>query len=95
MFHQLSGVQRAEASVRAELLNNVVVFGGSAEHPGLRLRLTHELRRLAGGLPVRVSVEPEPCTAVWRGGASLARRREGGHWLTREAYQQSRAAEGP
>ena len=88
----MQSIERVEPSVRQQLLRNIVLFGGTAEHPGLATRLRHELTALAGGLTVQVTVQPDAGEAVWRGAASLARTASPRQWLSHKEYQRSDAA---
>lgn len=88
----MDSVLKVEHSVRQELLRNIVVFGGTAEHPGLATRLRHDLSDLAGGFTVQVTTDPSAGEAVWRGAASLARTAPMHQWLTQGEYQRSNAA---
>lgn len=71
--------------VQADLLNNIVVVGGTAAIPGMARRITKELEKLS--LSCKVSVPDSPNFAAWRGGSVLTSLSSfGSHWVTREAF---------
>jgi actin-related protein len=63
--------QCPDASLRSELLRNVVLCGGSSMFPGLPERLELELSGV-GPVPALVNARPNREYAVWTGGSIVA-----------------------
>jgi len=70
----VSAVNACGADIRGLLWSNVVLVGGGAACPGMRERLTAELRPLVPDtFSLNVSVPAQPERAAWRGASVLAR----------------------
>jgi actin-related protein len=86
-----SAVQKCEIDIRKEMLNNIVLSGGSTLFPGLEKRLTKELEKNTpkGNQRVKVIADDNREELVWLGGSilsSLSTFQE--NWISREEYQE-------
>ncbi|XP_076876549.1 actin-like protein 7B [Brachyhypopomus gauderio] len=64
-------INMCDVNLKSELLDNVLVCGGSTMFPGFQMRLQRELDALVGE-SVTVVAAPERDNAVWKGGSMLA-----------------------
>jgi actin-related protein 6 len=66
-------LEQVPQAIRAPLLANVKLVGGSTKLPGVRERLEYELRQWVNeDTPLRVELADDPVKATWLGGAKLA-----------------------
>ena len=94
--HKLAyeSMMKCDIPIRRDLLANTVLNGGSTMFPGMKVRMTKELRSLApdsiGGDEVKVIAPPERKYAVWSGGSilsSLSTFQE--MWISKDEYDES------
>jgi actin-related protein len=91
-------VQKCDLDVRRDLLQNIVVSGGTTMYEGLPTRLQHEITQLlrAGGnstVTPRVVAPAERKYSVWIGGAVLSSLTTfQNQWLTKAEYDESGAS---
>ena len=66
-------VERCEMDIRRNLLNDIVLSGGTTMFPGMAERLQYEISTLClNHLPVNVVAPPERKYSVWIGGSILS-----------------------
>lgn len=66
-------IAKCSPEVRAEMWDNVILYGGSAKLPGIAQRLLRELRQVAPvGMTVRLIRPEEPAELVFYGGSVVA-----------------------
>jgi actin len=66
-------VMKCEIDIRRDLLNNIVLSGGTTMFPGIAERLTSEIKALAPKkVDVRVIANPERRYVVWMGASIVA-----------------------
>ncbi len=83
-------IMACDIDLRAELYQNIVLSGGTTMFPGLRERLTKELRELVPeSVDVRIVAPPERRYSVWIGGSILASLKTFQRlWVTKKEYQE-------
>jgi len=86
-------VERCEMDIRKELLNDIVLSGGSTMFPGMAERLQHEVSQLCmSHVPVNIVAPPERKYSVWIGGSILSSLSTfQSLWISRSEYEE----EGP
>lgn len=87
-------IAKCKAHVQPAMWGNVVLYGGTAQLPGLATRLSKELSALAPpGTRVRVATSPQPAELVWAGAAALGKSEAAlrSVWTLREEFEE----EGP
>lgn len=86
-----SAVMKSDPELRAELLNNIVLTGGSSALPGLPERLAREVQKLVPphlSSHVKVTAGPAPKDDAWRGGSILSTASGfSPMWITQQDYE--------
>jgi actin-related protein len=83
-------IMNCDIDLRKDLLNNIVLSGGSTMFPGMYERLTEEIKKLVPDtMDVRVISPPERKYSVWIGGSILASLNTfQDNWITRSEYDE-------
>jgi actin len=86
----MDSITSCDLDVRKDLLNNLVLSGGSTMVEGIAARLTKEITAMAPpGSSVRVVAPPERKFLVWIGGSVLASLASfASQWVSREEYDE-------
>uniref|UniRef100_A0A8C5MZS5 Actin n=1 Tax=Leptobrachium leishanense TaxID=445787 RepID=A0A8C5MZS5_9ANUR len=74
-IHQMlySSILKCDIDVRRDLLNSILLSGGSTLFPGLYERLLQEMKRHAAvGVPVKILALPDRVCCAWVGASMLA-----------------------
>ncbi|KAF0693512.1 Aste57867_15538 [Aphanomyces stellatus] len=81
--------QCANRPMRRQLLNNIVLSGGTSMHRNLRERLTTELSRLEPSMQINVVASDTRQFGAWIGGSILASLSVfDQHWITKAQYDE-------
>jgi len=84
-------IMKCDIDIRRDLYVNTVLSGGSTMFPGVDIRLTKEMTKLApSSIRVKIIVPPERKYSVWIGGSilsSLSTFQE--MWITEDEYDES------
>jgi len=85
-----NSVMKSDIDIRKDLLNSVVLSGGSTMFPGLADRMKKELDNLVPNtMKVKVVAQPERKYAVWIGGSILASLSTFQNmWISKEEYDE-------
>jgi actin-related protein len=90
--HELlyNSVMKSDIDIRKDLLNNVVLSGGSTMFPGIADRIKQELDNLApSAIKVKVIAPPERKYSVWIGGSILSSLSSFGQmWISKQEYDE-------
>lgn len=83
-------VMKSDIDLRKDLLNNIVLSGGTTMFPGINERLTKELNKLTPiNTSVKVITPPERKYSVWIGGSILSSLNTfQDRWFTRDDYNE-------
>ena len=86
----VKAICECELDLRRELYGNIVLSGGSTMFPGIRERLTKEIKeQVSDSMDVRILSPPERMYSVWIGGSILASLKTFHRmWLTRREYKE-------
>ncbi|GLI68966.1 hypothetical protein VaNZ11_013494 [Volvox africanus] len=86
----MDSINACDIDVRKELLNNLVLSGGTTMVEGIAARLSKEVTSMAPpGSAVRVVAPPERKYLVWIGGSVLASLASfSSQWVTRDEYDE-------
>ena len=86
-------IERCEMDIRKQLLNEIVMSGGSTMFPGMAQRLQQEISQLCmNHIPVRITEPAERKYSVWIGGSILSSLSTFQPlWISRSEYEE----EGP
>mmetsp|Transcript_18550 Transcript_18550/g.55647 ORF Transcript_18550/g.55647 Transcript_18550/m.55647 type:complete len:619 (-) Transcript_18550:3-1859(-) len=85
-----NSIEKADITVRNELVNKILLGGGTSLFPNIEKRIHKEIQVLAPpGAPVNVIVTPTRKNSVWLGGAALAANPAfQPMWITRRQYEE-------
>jgi actin-related protein len=85
-----NSIEKADITVRNELVNKILLGGGTSLFPNIEKRIHKEIQVLAPpGAPVNVIVTPTRKHSVWLGGAALAANPAfQPMWITRRQYEE-------
>ena len=90
--HELlyNSVMKCDIDIRKDLMNSVVLSGGSTMFPGIADRMKKELDSLApSSMKVKVIAPPERKYSVWIGGSILASLSTfGSMWISKQEYDE-------
>jgi len=84
-------ITKCDIDIRRDLFTNTVLSGGTTMFPGIDVRLTKEMAKLApSSIKVKIIAAPERKYSVWIGGSilsSLSSFQE--MWITKDEYDES------
>jgi actin len=82
-------IELCDRELWRELYRNILLSGGNTLFPGIAERLSNELSKQSGGLPVKVIASPERKYSVWIGGSILASLSTFQQmWVSKEEYDE-------
>jgi len=86
----VNAIKECDVDLRRDLYANIVLSGGSTMYPGLKERLTKEIKeQVADSVDVKIIAPPERMYSVWIGGSILASLKTFQRmWVTRREYKQ-------
>ncbi|MFX1256882.1 MAG: actin, cytoplasmic 2 [Promethearchaeota archaeon] len=86
----VEAISECDVDLRRELYGNIVLSGGSTMFPGIKERLTKELReQIPESIDIRIIAPPERMYSVWIGGSILGSLKTFYKmWLTRREYKE-------
>jgi actin-related protein len=90
-------IQKAEIDLRREIMGNIVLNGGGAAIPGLRMCLEADLKETLENSSAKVAFhveEPPTPFPVWQGGGIMCEidpGRQSSSWVTKEVFQEEGA----
>lgn len=87
-------IEKCDVDLRRDLYSNIVLSGGSTMFPGLKERLTKEIKELIPeSVDVKIIAPPERMYSVWIGGSILSSLKTFQKlWVTRKEYQDAGAS---
>jgi len=85
-----NSIKGCDVDLRRDLYANIVLSGGSTMYPGLKERLTREIKQqVAESVEVKVIAPPERMYSVWIGGSILASLKTFQRmWVSRREYKE-------
>ncbi|MFO7796199.1 MAG: actin, cytoplasmic 2 [Promethearchaeati archaeon] len=83
-------INECDLDLRRDLFSNIVLSGGSTMFPGLKERLTKEIKeQIPESVDVRIIAPPERMYSVWIGGSILSSLKTFNRmWITRREYKE-------
>jgi actin-related protein len=86
----VKSITACDVDLRRDLYGNIVLSGGSTMYPGLKERLTKEIKeQIPGNVEVKIIAPPERMYSVWIGGSILSSLKTFQRmWVTRREYKQ-------
>jgi actin beta/gamma 1 len=86
----VGAISECDVDLRRELYSNIVLSGGSTMFPGVKERLTKEIKeQIADNVDVKIIAPPERMYSVWIGGSILSSLKTFKNmWLTRREYKE-------
>ncbi len=86
----VKAISECDVDLRRELYGNIVLSGGSTMYPGMKERLTKEVKeQIPESVDVKVISPPERMYSVWIGGSILGSLKTFDKmWLTRQEYKE-------
>jgi actin-related protein len=83
-------ISECEVDLRRDLYSNIVLSGGSTMFPGLKERLTKELKeQIPESVNIKILTPPERMYSVWIGGSILCSLKSMSRmWVTRRDYKE-------
>jgi actin len=83
-------IKQCDVDLRRDLYGNIVLSGGSTMYPGLKERLTKEIKeQIPETVDVKIIAPPERMYSVWIGGSILASLKTFQRmWVTRREYKE-------
>jgi actin-related protein len=86
----VESISDCELDLRRDLYSNIVLSGGSTMFPGIRERLTREIKeQVAESIDVKIIAPPERMYSVWIGGSILSSLKTFYRmWVTRRDYKE-------
>jgi len=86
----VDAINACDVDLRRDLFSNIVLSGGSTMYPGIKERLTKEIKELIpDSVDVRILSPPERMYSVWIGGSILASLKTFSRmWITRREYKE-------
>lgn len=92
-LHQLitKSITCTDLSYQGDIWSHIYVTGGGAQIPGIKERLTKELRRLKPPLSrIAIQTIPDPISSAFRGGALICQTGGEEMWLPADEYFEDR-----
>jgi len=85
-----NSIKNCDVDLRRDLYANIVLSGGSTMYPGLKERLTKEIKeQIPESVDVKIIAPPERMYSVWIGGSILASLKTFQRmWVTRREYKE-------
>ncbi|MFX0025724.1 MAG: actin, cytoplasmic 2 [Candidatus Hermodarchaeota archaeon] len=86
----VSAISECDVDLRRDLYSNIVLSGGSTMFPGIKERLTKEIKEMISeSVDVRIISPPERMYSVWIGGSILGSLKSFHRmWVTRREYKE-------
>jgi len=86
----VKAIKESDVDLRRDLYANIVLSGGSTMYPGLKERLTKEIKeQIPSSVDVKIIAPPERMYSVWIGGSILSSLKTFQRmWVTRKEYKQ-------
>ena len=86
----VNAIKQSDVDLRRDLYGNIVLSGGSTMYPGLKERLTHEIKeQIPSSVDVKIIAPPERMYSVWIGGSILSSLKTFQRmWVSRREYKQ-------
>ncbi|TKJ25615.1 MAG: hypothetical protein CEE42_07185 [Promethearchaeota archaeon Loki_b31] len=86
----VDAISECDVDLRRDLYSNIVLSGGSTMFPGIKERLTKEIKELVPeSIDVRILSPPERMYSVWIGGSILSSLKTFRRmWITRREYKE-------
>ena len=86
----VNAINACDVDLRRDLFGNIVLSGGSTMFPGIKERLTKEIKELIpDSVDVRIRSPPERMYSVWIGGSILSSLKTFSRmWITRREYKE-------
>ncbi|MFX1493569.1 MAG: actin, cytoplasmic 2, partial [Promethearchaeota archaeon] len=86
----VSAISECDVDLRRDLYSNIVLSGGSTMFPGIKERLTKEIKEMISeSVEVRIISPPERMYSVWIGGSILGSLKTFHRmWITRREYKE-------
>jgi actin len=86
-----NSIVQCDVDVRAEMYGNTVLAGGTTMFPGIDVRMTKEITRLAPpSMKIKVVAPPERMYSAWIGGSLMASHPTFQQmWITRQEYDEA------
>jgi actin beta/gamma 1 len=86
----VGAVSECDVDLRRDLYSNIVLSGGSTMFPGIKERLTREIKeQVPDSMDVKIIAPPERMYSVWIGGSILSSLRTFHRmWITRRDYKE-------
>ena len=86
----VNAIKQCDVDLQRDLYANIVLSGGSTMYPGLKERLTKEIKeQIPESVDVKIIAPPERMYSVWIGGSILASLKTFQRmWVTRREYKE-------
>ena len=86
----VSAISECDVDLRRDLYSNIVLSGGSTMFPGIKERLTKEIKeQIPESVDVKIIAPPERMYSVWIGGSILSSLKTFHRmWVTRREYKE-------
>jgi len=86
----VEAISECDVDLRRDLYSNIVLSGGSTMFPGVKERLTKEIKELIPeSIDVKIIAPPERMYSVWIGGSILSSLKTFSRmWITRREYKE-------
>ncbi|MBD3196129.1 MAG: actin, cytoplasmic 2 [Candidatus Lokiarchaeota archaeon] len=86
----VNSINESDVDLRRDLFGNIVLSGGSTMFPGIKERLTKEIKeQIPESVNVRILAPPERMYSVWIGGSILSSLKTFHKmWITRREYKE-------
>lgn len=86
----VSAINECDVDLKRDLFDNIVLSGGSTMFPGIKERLTKEIKeQIPESVNVRILAPPERMYSVWIGGSILSSLKTFSNmWITRREYKE-------
>ncbi len=86
----VNAIDECDVDLRRDLYSNIVLSGGSTMFPGIKERLTKEIReQIPESVDVKIIAPPERMYSVWIGGSILSSLKTFHRmWITRREYKE-------
>jgi actin-related protein len=86
----VGAISECDVDLRRELFSNIVLSGGSTMFPGIKERLTREIKeQIPDSVDVKIIAPPERMYSVWIGGSILSSLKSFYRmWVTRRDYKE-------
>ncbi len=86
----VAAISECDVDLRRDLYGNIVLSGGSTMFPGVKERLTKEIKeQIPESVDVKIIAPPERMYSVWIGGSILASLKTFDRmWITRREYKE-------